>query len=57
MKIGKSHKEFGLLIKHVSKTIKNKVQEQKDGFLRIFLGTLDTSLLESILVDKPKIPG
>ena len=57
MKIGKSHKEFGLLIKHVSKTIKNKVQEQKDGFLRMFLGTLDTSLLESILVDKPKIPG
>ena len=39
MKIIKSLEESGLLIKCVSETIKNKVTEQKGGFLRVILGT------------------
>ena len=35
MKIVKSLEEYGLLIKGVSKTIKNEKKEQKGGFLRI----------------------
>ena len=33
IKIVKSLKESGLLIKRVTETIKNEVKEQKDGFL------------------------
>ena len=33
IKIVKSLKESGLLIKRVIETIKNEVKEQKDGFL------------------------
>ena len=39
-KILKSFKEFGLLIKSVSKTIKNEIKEQKSGFIGMLLGTL-----------------
>ena len=46
MKRVKSLEEFGLLIKGVSKTIKNEAKEQKDdGFLSMLLGTLGTNLL------------
>ena len=38
MKIVKSLEEPGLLIKGVSKTIKNKIKEQKEGFLSMLLG-------------------
>ena len=45
MKIIKSLKKFGLLIKGVSETIKNKAKEQqKGGFLGMLLGTLGASL-------------
>ena len=44
MKTVTSLKESGLLIKHVSKTIKNEANEQKNGFLSIFLGTLGNLL-------------
>ena len=33
MKIVKSLEEFGLLMKNIRKTIKNKVKEQKGAFL------------------------
>ena len=49
MKIVKSLKESGLLIKGISETIKNKAKEQNDGFLGMLLGTLSASLLGSIL--------
>ena len=39
MKIVKSLKESGLLIKGNSKTIKNEVKEQTGRFLRIILST------------------
>ena len=40
--IVKSFKEFGLLIKSISETIKNEIKEQKSGFLGMLLGTLGT---------------
>ena len=49
MKIVKSLEESGLLIKDVSKAIKNDAKKQKGGFLRMLLGTLGASLLENLL--------
>ena len=49
IKIVKSLEESGLLIKGVSKTIKNEEKEQKVGFLEMLLGTLDASLLGNLL--------
>ena len=45
MKIVKSLEESGLLIKGVSKTIKNEAKEQKEGFLIMISGSLGASLL------------
>ena len=36
--------ESGLLIRDVSKTIKNEAKDQKVGFLSLLLGTLGASL-------------
>ena len=44
MKTIKSLQESALLIKSVSKTIKNEAKEQKGGFLGTLLGTLGTLL-------------
>ena len=52
MKIVKSLKESGLLIKGVSKTVKNEAKEQKGGFLRMLLGALAANLLGCMLTDK-----
>ena len=46
IKIVKSLEESGLLIKGVSETIKNKVKEQKGGFIGILLGILAASSLK-----------
>ena len=49
IKIVMSLEESGLLIKSVSKAIKNEAKEQKGTFLGMLLGTLGTSLFwESI---------
>ena len=48
MKIIKSLKESGLLIKGVTKTIENEAKEQRSGFLGMLLGTLGASLLGNI---------
>ena len=48
MKIVKSLEESGLLIKGVSKTIKNEGNKQKGRFLSTFLGTLGASLLRNL---------
>ena len=45
IKIVKSLEESDLLIKDVSKTIKNEAKEQKGRFLGMLLGTLGASLL------------
>ena len=52
MKIVKSIKESGLLIKGVYKTFKNKEKEQRVGLLGILLGTLGASLLGNLLTSK-----
>ena len=52
MKIVKSLEESGLLIKGVSKTIKNEAKEQKGGFLGMLLCALGASLLGNILTGK-----
>ena len=48
MKIAQSN----ILLKGVTKTIKNKTKEQKAGFLSMLLGTLGASLLGNILAGK-----
>ena len=52
MKIIKSLEESSLLIKDVSKTIRNEAKEQKRGFLSMLLGTLGASLLGNLLTGK-----
>ena len=49
IKIVKSLKDSGLLLKGVTETVKNEVKEQKGGFLQILLGTLVASLLGNLL--------
>ena len=55
MKMVKSLGKFGLLIKGVSETIQNQGTEQKEGFLRMLLGTLAASLLGNLLKGKGAI--
>ena len=55
MKTVKSLEESGLLIKGVSKPIKNEAIEQKGRFLSMLLGTLGASLLENLLTVKGTI--
>ena len=52
MKIVKSLKESGLLIKGISEGIRTGVKEQKGGFLGMLLGTLGASLLGNLLTGK-----
>ena len=39
----------GILLKGVTKTIKNETKEQKEGFLSMLFDTLGTSLLGDLL--------
>ena len=43
-----SLEKSGLLIKGVSEPIKNKVKQQKGGFLSMLLGALGASLLRNL---------
>ena len=49
MKIIKALENFGILLKGLSKTIKNETKEQRGGFLSMLLGTLEASLLGNVL--------
>ena len=49
MKIIKALENSGILLKGVSKAIKNETKEQKSGFLSMLLGTLRASLLGNLL--------
>ena len=49
LKIVKSLEESGLLINSVIAKNQNEAQEQKRGFLSVFLGTLGASLLGNLL--------
>ena len=52
MKIVKSLEESGLLTKGVSETIEDEAEEEKRGFLGMYLGTLGASLLGNMLARK-----
>ena len=49
MKIIKALEKSGILLKGVSKTIKDETKEQRGGFLSMLLGTLGASLLGNLL--------
>ena len=49
MKIIKALENSGILLKGVSKAIKNETKEQKGGFLSMLLSTLGASLLGNLL--------
>ena len=55
IEIVKSLKKSSLLIKGVSKIIKNEAKEQKGGFFGLLLGTLGASLLRNLLTGKGTI--
>ena len=49
MKIFQPLEDSNILLKGVTKTIKNETREQKRGFLSMLLGTLGASLLGDLL--------
>ena len=52
MKIVQALEDSNILLKGVTKTIKNETKEQKRGFLSMLLGTLGDSLLGNLLAGK-----
>ena len=52
IKIIQTLEDSNILLKGVTKTIKNETKEQKGGFLSMLLGTLGASLLGSLLTEK-----
>ena len=52
MKIAQALEDSNILLKGVTKTIKNETKEQKGGFLSMLLGTLGASLLGNLLTGK-----
>ena len=52
MKIVQALEDSNILLKGVTKTIKNETKEQKGGFLSMLLGTLEASLLGNLLSGK-----
>ena len=52
MKIIQALEDSNILLKGITKTIKNETKEQKGGFLSMLLGTLGASLLGNLLTGK-----
>ena len=52
IKINQALENSNILIKGVTKTIKNETKEQKGGFLSMLLGTSGASLLGHLLTGK-----
>ena len=52
MKITQALEDSNILLKRVTRTIKNETKEQKGGFLSMLLGTLGASLLGNLLSGK-----
>ena len=52
MKIVQALEDSNILLKVVTKTIKNETKKQKGGFLSMLLGTLGASLLGHLLTGK-----
>ena len=49
MKIFQALEDLNILLKGITKAIKNETKEQKGGFLSMLLGTLGASLLGDLL--------
>ena len=54
MKIVQALEDSNILLKGMTKTIKNETKEQKGGFLSMLLGTLGASLLGDLLLGKSR---
>ena len=52
IKIVQTLEDSNILLKGVTKTIKDETKEQKGGFLSMLLGTLGASLLGNLLTGK-----
>ena len=52
MKITQALGDSNILLKGVTKTVKNESKEQKGGFFSILLGTLGATLLGNLLTGK-----
>ena len=52
MKIVQALEDSNILLKGITKTIKNETKEQKGGFLSMLLGALGAILLGNILAGK-----
>ena len=52
MKIIQALEDSNILLKGVTKTIKNKTKKQKGGFVIMLLGTLGASLLGNLFAGK-----
>ena len=52
MKSVQTLEDSNILLKGVTKTIKNQAKEQKRGFLSMLLATLGASLLRDLLTGK-----
>ena len=52
LKIVQALEDSSILLKGVTKAIKNDIKEQKGGILNVLLGTLDFSLLGNMLAGK-----
>ena len=52
IKIVQALEDSNMLLKGVTKTIKNETKEQKGGFLSMLLDTLGASLLGNMLAEK-----
>ena len=52
MKIVQALEDSNILLKGVTKTIKNETKEQKGGSLSMLLGTLGATLLGNLLAGK-----
>ena len=56
-KLIKALENSGILLKGVSKTIKNETKEQRGGFFSMLLGTFGSSLLGNLLTGGKGIMG
>ena len=54
LKMVKSLEDRGILLDGITETVKNEVKEQKSGFLSMFLGTLASSRLTDMLLNKKR---
>ena len=52
MKIVKAPEDSNILLKELTKKIKNEIKKEKRGFLNMLLGTLGASLLRNMLTGK-----